>query len=192
MKFKMSEKSLFAVLLRSPWWISIALVGVFGLAARALLPAPYFIFGAMGAFPFLAIGLIAAWRQWHAPDPAQIEQALASATTLSWAEFSAAVEAGYQRQGFAVERLKSAPADFQLTRAGRTTLVQCKRWKAAALGVDTLRELVAAQHAAGGDQSAVIALAPLTQAARRYAQEHGVHATTGPELAVLLTQLVRP
>ena len=38
MKFKMAEKSLFAILLRSPWWISFVVVGVIVLAAGALLP----------------------------------------------------------------------------------------------------------------------------------------------------------
>jgi restriction system protein len=32
------EKSLFAVLLRSPWWISFAVAGVITLASGALLP----------------------------------------------------------------------------------------------------------------------------------------------------------
>ena len=38
MKWKMSDKSLFALLLRSPWWISIAVFVGFALLARALLP----------------------------------------------------------------------------------------------------------------------------------------------------------
>ena len=41
MKFKMSPNSLFAVLLRSPWWVSFALMGLFSLAAVALLPRDY-------------------------------------------------------------------------------------------------------------------------------------------------------
>ena len=36
MKFKMAEKSLFAMLLRSPWWISFALVGLIALVAANL------------------------------------------------------------------------------------------------------------------------------------------------------------
>lgn len=39
MKLKMAEKSLFAILLRSPWWVSFSLVAVFALASKALLPA---------------------------------------------------------------------------------------------------------------------------------------------------------
>ena len=56
MKFKMAEKSLFAILLRSPWWISFGIALGFGLAAKALLPAEYVVFGALGGFPFVVVG----------------------------------------------------------------------------------------------------------------------------------------
>ncbi|MEN9329226.1 MAG: hypothetical protein RLZZ484_414, partial [Pseudomonadota bacterium] len=38
MKWKMSDRSLFAVLLRSPWWVSFVLAAALALAASALLP----------------------------------------------------------------------------------------------------------------------------------------------------------
>ena len=73
MKFKMSEQSLFAILLRSPWWISLALAVGFALLARALLPAEYFVFGVMGGFPFIVIAVR------KADDGAHISEALADA-----------------------------------------------------------------------------------------------------------------
>ena len=60
MKWKMSDKSLFALLLRSPWWISIAVFAGFALLARALLPPAYVWAGLFGGLPFLVIGVIAA------------------------------------------------------------------------------------------------------------------------------------
>ena len=80
MKFKMAEKSLFAILLRSPWWISFAIAVAFGLASKALLPAQYFVFGALGGLPFVVIGVIAAWRQFSAPSTAHVEGTLAQLT----------------------------------------------------------------------------------------------------------------
>ena len=53
MQLKIAPNSLFAVLLRSPWWISMLLVLAFGLASAALLPKAYVPFGVMGALPFL-------------------------------------------------------------------------------------------------------------------------------------------
>ncbi|NUN60705.1 MAG: restriction endonuclease, partial [Burkholderiaceae bacterium] len=72
MKFKMSPNSLFAILLRSPWWISFALVGLFSLAAAAVLPREYLFAGILGTFPFFAVGCVAAWRQWRAPSAARM------------------------------------------------------------------------------------------------------------------------
>ena len=56
----MSKNSLFAILLRAPWWISMAVVALLALAASALLPEPYVALGVMGGFPFLVIGSMAA------------------------------------------------------------------------------------------------------------------------------------
>ncbi|MDO8420135.1 MAG: restriction endonuclease, partial [Rubrivivax sp.] len=38
MKFQMAKNSLFATLLRSPWWISAVIALVLGLLGAALLP----------------------------------------------------------------------------------------------------------------------------------------------------------
>ena len=158
MKLKMAQNSLFAILLRKPWWISIALVGVIALAARALVPQPYTAFGMMGGFPFLVIGIMAAWRQWQAPNPERMAEALQKAGAMSWQDFSAVIEQAFSQQGYAVTRLSgdgvsvsdgvgksnrngsgtangpAGAADFRLERRGQTTLLNCKRWKAANLG----------------------------------------------------------
>ncbi len=60
MKFKMAEKSLFATLLRSPWWVSLAIAAVLALLAMSLLPPDYKVVGATSGFPFLVIAVIAA------------------------------------------------------------------------------------------------------------------------------------
>ena len=187
MKLKMSENSLFAILLRAPWWISMVVVVLFALASRALLPEPYVAFGMMGGFPFLVIGIVAAWRQWHAPSPARLAAALKAAGAMSWRDFSSAIERAYRQQGYTVTRLDSSAADFSLSKGGRTTLVCCKRWKAASHGSNALRDLVAAQEAQGAQQSTYISLGPVTDKARRFAQEQGIHLLSENELARLLS-----
>lgn len=186
MKLKMAKNSLFAILLRSPWWISMAVVAVISLLSGALLPKAYVPFGVMGAFPFLVIGIMAAWRQMRAPSPARVEAAMLRAGTLSWRDFSALLEAAYVRQGFTVTRLNSAVADFSLSKDGQTRLVSAKRWKAATHGVEALRELVALREARDAHQCTYISLNPLTDNARRFAQAQGVHLTTEVELAELI------
>ena len=63
MRLKMARNSLFAVLLRSSWWISLAVALVVAAASRALLPTEYWVFGAMGSFPFVVIAGIALLKQ---------------------------------------------------------------------------------------------------------------------------------
>ena len=186
MKWKMSDKSLFALLLRSPWWISIAVFAGFALLARALLPAAYVWAGLFGGLPFLVIGVIAARRQWLAPKPAQLAQQLERLSAMAWRDFAKAVTEAYTRQGFVVTAFQGVGADLQLVKAGRTTLVSCKRWKAAKLGVEPLRELVAARQRQDASLCACLTLGQLSDTAQTYAKAEGVQVVDAEALATLM------
>ncbi len=186
MKFKMAEKSLFAILLRSPWWLSFCLVALFGLASKALLPDQYVIYGVMGGFPFLVIGCIAAWRQLRAPNPERVNAALLQAGSMSWRDFGNALEQGFKGQGYSVARVNSGAADFKLEKSGRTTLVSARRWKAATQGLEPLRELVALKDTQNVDQCSLVALNDFTDNARTFAKQNGVGLIASAELAQLM------
>ncbi len=198
MKLKMAQNSLFAILLRKPWWISIALVGVIALAARALVPQPYTAFGMMGGFPFLVIGIMAAWRQWQAPDPELMAQALQKAGAMSWRDFSGVIEQAFGQQGYAVTRLDAGSpgksigngpagaADFRLEKRGQTTLLNCKRWKAANQGVEPLRDLAALRDAQGADHCIFISLNVPSDKAQRFARDNSVQLVYDADLAKML------
>jgi len=185
MKFKMSENSLFAILLRSPWWISLAIVVVFALASFALLPREYVPFGVMGALPFLVIGIVAARRQWRAPSPAKAARLQEQMAAMSWREFSAEIVQAYTRQGYQVQALNSPCADFSLYKNGQTTLLSCKRWKASNHGVEPLRELLVAKVAQDARHCTYVSLGPVTQTAQRFAKAQGVNLVNGTALAAL-------
>ncbi len=182
----MAEKSLFAILLRSPWWISLAIAVAFGLASKALLPAQYFVFGALGGLPFVVIGVIAAWKQFNTPSAAHVEGTLTQLEALSWRDFAAAVEQGFVREGYAVRRLHGAAADFVLVKAGHTTLLGCKRWKAAHLGIEPFQGLQAALAPHEADSALYISNGQVTDKARQFAAEHQIRVMQGTELAQLL------
>ena len=133
----MSPNSLFAILLRSSCWISFAIAVALALAARFILPGVYGTFAASIAIPFLVIGVVVAWKQRDEPSNARIASTLEIVSALSWRDFSALIEQAFQRDGYVVTRTNGA-ADFMLLKAGRTSLVSCKRWKAASLGLETL------------------------------------------------------
>jgi restriction system protein len=182
----MAEKSLFAILLRSPWWISFVIALVFGLAAKALLPPEYFVFGALGGFPFVVIGAISAWKQLSAPSTAHVPDTLARLGALSSRDFSAAIEQAFTGQGYEVQRIDGTAADFSLSKSGRTTLLSCKRWKAARLGVEPFQNLEAARDAREADDSLCITTGEVTDNARQFAASHGIAVMQGTELAHLL------
>ena len=190
MKLKMAKNSLFAVLLRSPWWYSVLIVVGFALAARALLPEPYVVVGMMGAFPFVVIAAMSAWRQWQLPDPQRVSDALARAGNMSWADFANMLEKAFTAQGYAVTRLHTPAADLQLSKGGVVTLVSCKRFKAANHGVEALRALSQAQLAQGAQHARYISLVNVTDTARRYAQENGIVLMASNELGPLMVQVL--
>ena len=165
MKFKMSEKSLFATLLRAPWWVSFLVMFGVALVAGALLPEAYKTAGMLGAFPFFVIGVMAAWRQRNAISASRIQELVEQARGMGWRDFSVLIEEALRQQGFVVSRLNDGPADFQIEKNGRITLVSAKRWKAATVGAETLRELLAAREAQEAFSCSCISLGTFSQAA---------------------------
>jgi restriction system protein len=174
MKFKMAENSLFAILMRNPWWISLLIVIIFCLLCLALLPKNLVIFGMMGTFPFFITGIVAFKRQWGKPSPAKLQAELDRLSALSWRDFSAELEAKFVKQGFEVTRLNTGAADFKLEKAGHVTLVSAKRYKAATHGLEALQALVAQQEAQGADKAMYVCLSPVTAQAAKFAKEKGV------------------
>ena len=174
MKFKMAENSLFAILMRNPWWISLLIVILFCLLCLALLPKNLVIFGMMGTFPFLITGIVAFKRQWGVPSPAKQQAELDRLSALSWRDFSAELEAKFVKQGFEVTRLNSGTADFKLEKAGHVTLVSAKRYKAATHGVEALQALVTQQEAQGADKAMYVCLGAVTEQAGKFAKEKGL------------------
>jgi restriction system protein len=189
-KFKMSEKSLFAVLLRSPWWISFVLVAVIALAAGALLPKEYAGVGMLGGFPFFVIGCMAMWRQRNLPSTAELEKGLSMLSSMGWRDFSALLETAFTRQGYTVKHLNGA-ADMQLEKKGVLTVVSAKRWKAAALGVESLRELVAARDALEARNCVCITLGQVSAKANEYAEQNRITLISDADLVVLTAETIK-
>lgn len=189
MKLKMAKNSLFAILLRSPWWISMAVVAVFALASGALLPPKYVVFGLMGALPFLVIGCVAAYRQIRAPSEKTVEQTLAAAAAMSWRDFKQTLEQAYRRLGYEVRPSKAAAVDLELTRNAQTTLVSAKRWKAASHGIEPLRTLNGARQTLDASHCVYVTLGELNDQTRRFAQLNTIELVNGADLVQLIGKL---
>lgn len=186
MKLKMSRNSLFAILLRSPWWISIAIAAGLIVASRALLPLDYFPFGVFAAIPFIGIGAMAGWKQMRAPSPVRIARTLDAVRAMAWNDFADAIEAAFRADGYLVTRLHGQVADFEMVKGGRTVLLAGKRWKVTRTGIAPLRELVAASQAHDAHECLYVATGEITDNARRFAADNRIRIVSGPELARLM------
>src|SRR5258706_9446489 len=114
MKLKLHQNSLFAVLMRSPWWLSgLLAAGIFG-ATRLFMPIELAVFAAS---PFVVITVYVAWKQLRAPSAKRIAETLERLTAMSREEFTAALEAGWRREGYEVSR-SGGPFDLELRREG--------------------------------------------------------------------------
>ena len=184
MKLKMAENSLFAVLLRSPWWVSFLLAGGAFLAMRLLVPDLYAL---AGGVPFLVIGVVAAWKQLRAPSASKIAARLEALRAMPWEEFARAMEEGFRREGYEVKRVSGA-ADFELTKAGRMSLVAAKRWKASRTGVEPLKELVAAGGKRDAGECVLVCAGQMSENAKEFAKQKGIRLVEGVELTRLVTR----
>ena len=70
---KLPENSLFAILLRSRWWVSMLVaVGIFAVA-RLFLPVDFAIFAVL---PFIVISVVSMWKQLREPSGARVDAAI--------------------------------------------------------------------------------------------------------------------
>lgn len=190
MKLQMAKNSLFAILLRSPWWVSVAIALVLAALSGALLPDDYKVVGALSGLPFVVIGALAARRQWNLPSASRVAETQVAVAALAWPAFAALLERAFVRDGYTVRRGKAdAAADFEIERQGRTMVVGARRWKSARTGVEVLRALQAARDAAEAPDALFIGLGELSEGARAFAAEHRIAVWQAAELAQALRGL---
>ncbi len=182
MKLTLPRNSLFAVLARSPWWISALLAaGIFG-ATRLFLPLEMAVFAAS---PFVVIAGYAGWKRLRAPSAGKIAATLERLTALPREGFMTALEAGWRREGYEVSRTGGAKFDLELRRDGKVSLVVCRRWRAERTGVEPLRELHTVGRKREAHELIYVAAGEITAQARAFAAENKMRLLYGAELARL-------
>ena len=184
---KMHENSLFAILLRAPWWISLVVAGITSALSGMVLQkfGMHPLFAVFVASPFFVIACVAGWRQLRAPSASRVAADVDALCSLSWEDFAARLEAAYRREGYDVKRIAGA-ADFELQKAGQRTLVAGKRWKAVRTGVEPLRELDDMRRKREAERAVYVAAREVTDTARAFAKTANIQLLEGPALAALL------
>ena len=74
---------------------------------------------------------------------------------------------------------------------GVRTVVSAKRWKAAAMGLEPMRELVARRDALEASNSICISLGQVSSKAQDYAAENRITLITGADLVILVDEEVK-
>jgi restriction system protein len=178
----MAKETLFHVLSRQPWWVTFLIAfALFWLAKAVFPPVAPFI-----ALPFVAVGSYIAWTQWRTGPPGNASERLAALREMPWESFSAAVTDAYRRQGYAVSPSEGRGYDFQLTKDGRVTLLQCRQWKVNQVGVGPIRELAAAVERAQASKGICLAAGDFSAPARKAANGEPLTLLSGAELAKLV------
>lgn len=176
----MAKTTIFSALSRAPWWLSLVIAAALFMGLSTSLPV---VIAAGSTLPFLGIACYAAWRQWRAARDGG--EALESLRELSSEQFSARLAQGFRRDGYEVTALRDTPADWELRRDGRVTLVASRRWKAAHSGIAPLKDLAAAREAREADECLFVVSGELSPQARSFAAQHRVKVVEGAALARL-------
>jgi restriction system protein len=190
----MAENSLFAILLRARWSISLAIAAALVLLSFVLLPDTFRLIGIVAALPFIVIGAIALRRQWGRPGAAQVARITEAAGAMAWQAFAALLESSFRRDGCTIVRSNVEAFDFELERpgtehAGRKVLVSARRWKAARTGIEPLRALQAEREARGASGAIYVCINEVSEGARRFADEKGITIWQAGEVAHALQGL---
>jgi restriction system protein len=190
-KFRMAENSLFAILLRSSWWVSLAIaLGIIGLSFVGL-PPQYAWYGAAGSGPFLVIASIVGWRALRAPSAARVAAVEEALRAMSWPEFAALLEEAFRQDGFSIVRIAGGEADFEMSKGWKRVLVSARRWKVARTGVEPLRALHAVLESREAHECLYVTVGDVTDQARSFAGGNRIRLVRGDELARLLPRLLR-
>lgn len=177
----MARETLFAVLMRQPWWVTLLIAfALFGIAYQFAPQYAFFV-----ALPFLVVAAWIGWKQFGSVSPAEAVDRLAALRELAWEDFRAAVSAGYRRQGYVVEEARDNAFDLRLTRKTQVTLVQCRRWKANQIGVGAVRELFEAAQKSDAYDCVCISTGEFSKAAVEFAADKRMSLVNGTELAAL-------
>jgi restriction system protein len=182
MAFKMAKGSLFAVLLRSPWWYSI-LIGLFFITASLpIADGKYLIFGITTALPFFGIAGYAAYKQAKLPSQKRVFEVAEQAQKMRASEITEKIANRYRESGYESKLFTGNAADLELTRGHRIVLLSSKRFKVGNTGIDSLKQLVAAGETAEATSYLYVALGEISSAARIYASQNNIELIQANEL----------
>jgi restriction system protein len=177
-----NQTTLFQLLARQPWWITVLVAFAMFWIAYSVYPpvAPFF------ALPFALLAIYIGYTQWRSGVPSDPTERLQALREMSWESFSAAVCETYRKQGYAVTPSREPGYDFSLSKDGRVTLVQCRRWKVNQVGSEPVRDLARAVERAQAYRGVCLATGEFSANARKIAASEPLALISGIDLVMLI------
>jgi restriction system protein len=186
MAFTMAKSSLFAVLLRSPWWYSV-LVGLVFLGGSLIFgEGKYLVLGIFGALPFLGIAGYAGYKQSQLPSHKRVPEVAQKARKMPAAEIAGNIADRYIEKRYDSAAFKGNAADLELTRGHQKILLCSKRFKVANTGIEPLKQLVAAGENNEATGYLYVALGEISTSAREYARQNNIEFIQAARLAAFI------
>jgi restriction system protein len=182
------KESLFDLLKRQPWWLSLAIAIGIAVSLQFVLPLTFAIFAGL---PFLVISVHVAWRQRGTPGEAKTAEIIEKIRTLGREEFQAIVEESFRNEGFTVSAHEGQAGDLDIRRGGLTRVVTLRRWKIVQNGINPIRELHEAVISLGATGGVFITTGEISDTGRQFANDHAIEIGEGPALAKLLARSVK-
>jgi restriction system protein len=191
------------LLLKLPWWVSVA-IGLMTFAgmrwgipawaghdntkqmfAKGIVPLAPLVLVIFGMF---AIGSYLFGKKRH-----RLVDQLTSLEKLretSWKDFEYLVAEAFRRQNYQVEyclgRGADGGVDLTLRKDGRTSLVQCKQWKVFSVGAPVIREMFGLMTAEQADEAFIVITGKFTRDALEFAAGKPIRLIDGPQLLALV------
>ena len=179
-----AKESLFSILSRQPWWLTLLVAfGLFWVAYAIFPPVAPFV-----ALPFLVLGMYFGFVQLRHGPVGNVGERLTALRAMPWEVFSAELTRAYRKQGYTVLPSEGRGYDFKLVKEGRTTLLQCRRWKLNQVGESQVRELAQAVEREDAGRGICLSAGEFSAPARKLAAGEPLTLISGVELARLVPQ----
>jgi hypothetical protein len=184
-----ANRSLFAILIDQPWWVSLlaaAVMYAFGSMLASLLPGKVYpqLIGTAAALPFLGIAAYAGWLRIRSGPALNAPALLKALRSAAPEDMRAMLAEAYTRERYEVA--DGASGDLELKRNGYLTLVRFRRWRAQSTGPAAVDELRASMRARSADRGIYITAGAVTDSARKKAGDADIALLDGLALAELV------
>jgi restriction system protein len=203
-------EDVFELLMLTPPWVGPVLAGLSYVFFRYLLPFLVSLFGSprvdlstslrslysmLGLF--FALCILIGWagaelRKFLDRRILDTRSSVGSLNDISWEDFENLVGEAYRRQGYSSRVVGNSfgdgGVDIELSKPGKTILVQCKQWRTRNVRVNVVREMLGVVVNRRAQEGIVVTSGRFTQEAIQFAQtcEPRIQLIDGTELFELI------